>query len=98
MTSMLYIAAMTTTPILPEAVRPGKHYSFAADMKLNAWALVDVVASFVARGLLKNHPNWDAPLRSVIALTPILPSLLYVRSIARWIGGMDELQRRIQLE
>jgi hypothetical protein len=31
-------------------------------------------------------------------LLPLVPSFLYVRSIARWIGGMDELQRRIQLE
>jgi len=37
-------------------------------------------------------------LRSIIALTPLVPSLLYVQSIARWISGMDELQRRIQLE
>jgi hypothetical protein len=98
MTSILYGAPMTNTPILPESVQPGKHYSFAADMKLNAWALVAVVASFVAREVLKNHHDWGATLRSVVALTPMVPSLLYVRSISRWIGGMDELQRRIQLE
>jgi hypothetical protein len=95
---MLYSVSMTNLPILPEAVRPGKHYSFAADMRLNAWALVAVAVSFVARGLLKAHHDWGAPLQSVVALSPILPSLLYLRSIARWIGGMDELQRRIQLE
>jgi len=27
-----------------------------------------------------------------------MPSLLYLLSMARWIGGMDELQRRLQLE
>ena len=98
MTSMLYSVPMTNTPILPEAVRPGKHYSFAADMKLNAWALVAAAFCFVARGLLKSHLEWSTLLKSVVALTPMVPSLLYVRSIARWIGGMDELQRRIQLE
>ena len=95
MTSLLYTVDMTNQPILPESVRPGKHYSFAADMKLNAWALVAVVVSFVARSLLQHHHDWDATLQSVVALTPILPSLLYLRNIARWIGGMDELQRRI---
>ena len=98
LTSMLYIARMTVRPILPESVRPGKHYSLQADMKLNAWALVAVLVSILARSLLQHHPEWGAPLQSVVALTPLLPSLLYLRSIARWIGGMDELQRRIQLE
>jgi hypothetical protein len=67
-------------------------------MKLNAWALVAVVVSFVARALLQHHQDWEAPLQAVVALTPLLPSLLYLRSIAQWISGMDELQRRIQLE
>src|SRR6185369_11383633 len=80
------------------SVRPGKHYSFAADLKLNAWALVAVLVSIATRELLKHHPDWGAALQSIVALAPILPSLLYLRSIARWIGGMDELQRRIQLE
>src|SRR6266404_279725 len=97
-TSMLYVARMTNRPILPESVRPGKHYSFQADMKLNAWAFVAVLVSIVARSLVQQHPDWGTPLQSVVALTPLLPSLLYLRSIARWIGGMDELQRRIQLE
>src|SRR5207244_2530913 len=95
---MLYTTRMTDTPILPESVRPGKHYSFRADMKLNAWAFVAVLVSILARWLLHRHDDWGAPLQAVIALTPLLPSLLYVRSIARWISGMDELQRRIQLE
>jgi len=67
-------------------------------MKLNAWAFVAVLVSILARWLLHRRDDWGAPLQGVIALTPLLPSLLYVRSIARWISGMDELQRRIQLE
>ena len=67
-------------------------------MKLNAWALVAVLASGLARWLLHHYPDWDPLLRAAVVLAPLLPSLLYVRSIARWIRGMDELQRRIQLE
>src|SRR6266852_5917956 len=96
--SMLYTTDMINMPTLPESVRPGKHYSFAADMKLNAWALVAVAVSMATRELLKHYPDWGASLQSMVALTPIVPSLLYLRSIARWMGGMDELQRRIQLE
>src|SRR5882724_10485675 len=98
MTSILYTALMTIRPIFPESVRPGRHYSFSADMKLNAWAFVAVYASILARSTLHHHPDWGAPWKSLVALAPILPSLLYLRSIAHWIGGMDELQRRIQLE
>src|SRR5260221_13134281 len=97
MTSILYSQSMTKTPILPESVQPGRHYSFKADMKLNAWALVAVAVALGARESLKGH-GWGAPWNSMIALAPLVPSLLYVRSIARWIGGVDELQRRIQLE
>ncbi|MGH7967627.1 MAG: hypothetical protein ACREIC_02755 [Limisphaerales bacterium] len=85
-------------PIFPEAVRPGRHYSFRADLKLNAWAFVAVAVAFLARWLLHHHHNWGVLLQAAVALTPLLPSLLYVQSIARWIGGMDELQRRIQLQ
>jgi hypothetical protein len=92
---MLYTVLMNT---FPETVRPGKHYSFRADVKLNAWAFVAVLVAFVARWLLQHNHDWGAALQSVLALSPLLPSLLYLRSIARWIGGMDELQRRIQLE
>src|SRR5437763_2120380 len=97
MTSMLYMQAMNQT-ILPDAVRPGPHYSLAADLKLNAWAFVALGVAFVVRWLLRQHPEWAVLLRASLALTPLIPSLLYVRSISRWIGGMDELQRRIQLQ
>lgn len=84
--------------IFPEAVRPGRHYSFRSDLKLNAWAFVAVAIAALARWLLQHHHEWGRTLQALVALTPLLPSLLYVRSVARWIGGMDELQRRIQLE
>ena len=93
---MLYTTGMNT--ILPDAVRPGPHYSFRADLKLNFWAFMAVVTAFATRYLLGRYLSWSLFLRAVIALSPLLPSLLYVRSIALWIGGMDELQRRIQLE
>jgi hypothetical protein len=89
---------MNSKPIFPESVRIGSNYSFRADMKLNAWAFVAVVMAFGARIALHRHVEWGVPLRAVVSLFPLLASLLYVRSIAGWIRGMDELQRRIQLE
>jgi hypothetical protein len=84
--------------ILPDAVRPGRHYSFRADLALNAWAFVAVAVAFLTRWLLQHHLDWGLWLRSAIALTPLIPSLFYVQSIAGWMRRLDELQRRIQLE
>jgi hypothetical protein len=96
---MLYSAyIMNNKFFLPESVQPGKHYSFRADMKLNAWAFVAVALAMISRAMVNHHPGWSIALRIVIVLSPLLPSLLYVRSISHWIRGMDELQRRIQLE
>jgi hypothetical protein len=89
---------MTSKPIFPESVRIGRNYSFRADLRLNAWAFAAVVMAFGARIALHRHVGWGVPLRVMVSLSPLVPSLLYVRSIARWIHGMDELQRRIQLE
>ncbi len=98
MTRMLYTGSSMNKSILPESVQPGKNYSFRADMKLNVWAFVAVALAFWSRILLKQHPDWSDLLRAAAALSPLLPSLLYVRAVANWIRGMDELQRRIQLE
>ena len=94
---MLYTNHMNN-PVLPDAVRPGKNYSFRADLKLNAWAFVAVVFAWAARWLVQHHREWAPLLQTAVALTPLVPSLFYVQSIGRWIAGMDELQRRIQLE
>jgi hypothetical protein len=96
MTNMIYIELMMNKTTL-ESVQPGKHYSFRADMKLNMWAFVAVGLAFASRIVIRHHPEWSMGLRALIALSPMLPSFLYTRSIARWIGGMDELQQRIQL-
>ena len=93
---MLYIAGTMNNSTL-ESVQPGRNYSVRADMKLNGWALVAVALAFASRIVVRHHPELGMWLRAPIALSPLLPSLLYVRSVARWIRGMDELQQRIQL-
>jgi hypothetical protein len=95
-TSVLYIGCMMNKTT-PESVQPGRNYSFRADINLNGWAFVAVGLSFASRIVIRHHPDWSLWLRALVALSPLLPSLFYVRSIARWIRGMDELQQRIQL-
>jgi hypothetical protein len=39
--------------------------------------------------------QWPAALQILIGLLPFMAILLWTRSLAGWIRGMDELQRRI---
>lgn len=45
---------------------------------------------------LNHHP--DAPTRYIIALTPVVPMLFALVALLRYLGRVDEMQRRIQLD
>jgi len=82
-----------------ESVQPcSGQYSFKKDLRLNTWCFVATVVYLVALYLRQGNPEWSPLTRGLLALTPLVPGLLYVRSIMRFVGGMDELQRRIQFE
>jgi low temperature requirement protein LtrA len=98
MTSMLYSADMNK-PTTMESVQPcSKQYSFRTDLKLNAWMGVAGLFWILSHYLIRKHPDMEAPLRVALALSPLVPGLLYVRSCMRFVRGLDELQRRLQLE
>ncbi len=73
-------------------------YSLKKDIKLNAWLGVAVAVYTVCQLLIKWHPGWNVAIRAALALAPMIPGLLYIRSWMRFVNGLDELQRRIQLE
>ena len=86
-------------PNLMESVQPcSGQYSLKKDLRLNAWCAVAAVVYIAMLFLLKRHPEWSPLTRGLLTLTPMIPGLLYVRTCLRFIRGMDELQRRIQLE
>jgi|GEM_PF-505223 len=91
--SILYSVDMINN-LLPEAVQT----SPSEAIKLSGWAGVAVIVSFGSRWWLQHHADWNDVLRTGVALAPIVPSLLWVRSITRWMQRLDELQRRIQYE
>lgn len=93
MESTLYSEAVSES-ILPEAVQTPPSVA----IKINAWAGVAVIVSFLSRWWLPLHGDWNVALRTLAALAPIVPSLLWARSIARWMRQLDEMQRRIQYE
>lgn len=80
--------------ILPEAVqmRP------SVAIKLSAWAGIAVIVSFLSRWWLSRHGGANDVLRSIVALAPIFPGILWARTVMRWVRQLDELQRQIQYE
>jgi hypothetical protein len=106
---MLYTAAMKNrtsemgnSPTLPDEVDPRKtEFSFRAQWKVNHWAYAAILFSLAGDVLARCNPdfaNWPAGVRLSIALGPILPALLWLRSFRCWLRGMDELDRRITLQ
>jgi len=86
-------------PNIPDELEPGKRdYSFRKDLKVNAWGYLAIALSFTADVLLPRHTEWPISVRTLFALSPIVPALLWGRVFARWIRGMDELHRRMTVE
>lgn len=86
------------SPEVIESVLPcSGQYSCKRDLRLNAWLLVAAVVYLVQWALVQRHPEWQPLIRLLLALSPLVPALLYIRSWVRFIRGLDELQRRVQL-
>ncbi len=73
-------------------------YSLKKDIKLNGWLAVAAVVYCINLFLARRHPEWSVTIRAASALAPLVPGLLYILSLMRFMNGLDELQRRIQLE
>ncbi len=55
-----------------------------------------MILLFVSIYLLENNPT--APWRGVVAALPAIPTLLGLLAFIRFLGRMDEMQRRIQFD
>jgi hypothetical protein len=100
---MLYTGfAMNNKPNLPGEVDPRtRYFSIRAQWRVNHWAFAAILLSLGGDLLVHFHTaatDWPVVLRILIALGPLLPALLYVRSLAQWLRGMDELDREITLK
>lgn len=83
---------------LAESITPcSGQYSFQRDLRLNAWLLVAVVCYLGQAMLLSGDAARPAWLRVSLAVSPLVPTLLYIRAWVRFVRGLDELQRRIQV-
>lgn len=80
------------------AVTSRELYSLKKDLLQSFWFVVAGAVTVYSHVLLEKYPESGPGLKWLLALSPFAPLLLYVRTVLRSIRGMDELQRRIQME
>ena len=97
MTSMLYTAPMNEKLSMPDQIWVGKtDYSLRTDFRVNRWMFVALVLSCLSDVFFPRQiSGLPVAARAAIALAPFPAILLWIRSLTRWISGMDELHRRI---
>lgn len=90
---------MNSKPNIPDEIDVRKgDYSFRADMKVNGWMFVALIISSASDVFFPDQIRaCQLAWRVIIAVTPFLFILLWVRGLMRWTRGMDELHRRITL-
>lgn len=66
--------------------------------ELNIWLAVTTATYLATLFLIRHHPDWNPGWKLALTLSPIVPGLLYLRNGLQLLQGLDELQRRIQLE
>ncbi len=84
---------MTTNPVSESSCGLGMHAAVAPTL----WGLAAGLSAAAATAVFV-LTKLPLPVRVVVALLPLLPSLGYVRCVVRMFRQADELQRRIQLE
>jgi len=94
---MLYSADMNAKLNVPGEIFMGnKEYSWKMDWRVNGWLFVATMISGFT-DIIFRHVASQLPLaaRAGIQVAEFLALALWARSLARWIGGMDEMHRRI---
>ncbi len=62
------------------------------------WLAAATLTYLISLWLLKHYADWSPGTRVAIAMAPLLPGILYLRTLLKSFWQMDELQRRIQIE
>jgi hypothetical protein len=96
---MLYSAGMNSKLNTPDEIWFGrKEYSIWTDWKVNGWLFAATIISAACDIVFRTKVSqWALSWRVIAAMLPFLAILFWVRSLVRWVGGMDELHRRITL-
>ena len=94
---MLYTRfIMNHKPNVPEEIYWGKGYSLRADQKVNGWLIAAALISAFGEIMFPQAVSqWPLVGRAGLVLAEFAAIALWVRALIRWVGGMDEMHRRI---
>ena len=82
-----------------ESVTPlSGQYSCRKDLRLSKWVLVAALTHLLATYLYRSYPDIGTSGLMTTRLTPLIPFGLWLRDLARFIRGLDELQYHLQLK
>ncbi len=87
-------------PNIPDEIFLGgsKAYAWRTDWRVNGWLMVAVLMSGAGDFFFADQVrHLNVAGRTLIVLAPFFVLLCWMRNLARWIRGMDELHRRITL-
>ena len=97
---MLYInSIMNSKPNVPgEIVIADQEFSLKKAWNVNAWIFVAAVTSALSDVIFSAELRcWPVGLRLAILIFEFAAVLLWVRRLAKWIRGMDEMHRQITI-
>src|SRR3954470_6805691 len=94
---MLYTLHMDKKPNVPGEICLGeKEHSWRIDWQGNSWAFVAKLISAFSDIVFANVVRqWPLEMRVSVVIVEFFAVGLWVRSLVRWIRGMDEMHRRI---
>ena len=90
----MHIATTNSDPEQP----PGRLTAGNRTLAGILWLAAATLTYLISLWLLKHHADWSPGARVAITLAPLLPGILYLRTLLKSFWQMDELQRRIQIE
>ena len=94
---MLYTAFMNHKPNVPGEIFMGeKDYSLRMDWTVNGWLFTATIISALCDIMFPHVVHqWSLIARTGIVLAEFAALALWIRSLSRWIRGMDEMHQRI---
>lgn len=88
----------SNTPNTPGDFWLSREYSPKKDLTVNATMLIAVLIAAGTDILFRQRfSQVSLPVRSILAALPFALLLFWIGSLRRWIGGMDEMHRRIAI-
>lgn len=90
---------MTTKLNHPDDIGWNRNALLRESFKVGAvWMFLVFLTDVPGLYFIKQHSDLPLLVRAAIAMVPLLFAFLYVRSVAKWIRGMDELHRGLAFE